>query len=101
MTQQYIIGQFSALLGDLQPPPGECLGETVNDLRREVESCPFARLPKLAREAMWLTDVICWTALERGDSTGFCRYARVAVALSEFTDCAGLVRTSTPDHRNN
>jgi hypothetical protein len=52
MTQQYIIGQFSALLGDLQPPPGECLEETVHDLRREVESCPLARLPKLAHEAI-------------------------------------------------
>ncbi len=94
MTQQYLIGQFSALLGDLQPPPGECLAETVHDLRREVESCPLAMLPKLAREAMTLTDVICWAALERGDSSGFCRYAKVAVALGEFTDSAGLVGES-------
>lgn len=91
MTQQYLIGQFSALLGDLQPPPGECLAETVHDLRREVESSPFAMLPVLAREAMSLTDVICWAALERGDSSGFCRYAKVAVTLGEFTDSAGLV----------
>ena len=49
MTQQYIIGQFSALLGDLQPGVGECLAAAVHDLRREVESCPLAMLPKLAR----------------------------------------------------
>jgi len=91
VTQQYLIGQFSALLGDLQRPPGECLAETVHDLRREVESSPFAMLPVLAREAMSLTDMICWVALERGDSSGFCRYAKVAVALGEFTDSAGLV----------
>ena len=100
MTQQYIIGQLSALLGDLQPGVGQCLAAAVHDLRREVESCPLAMLPKLAREAMTLTDVICWTALERGDSSGFCRYAKVAVALGEFTDSAGLLRESTPWLRN-
>jgi len=96
MTQQYIIGQFSVLLEDLQPPPGECLAVTVHDLRQEVESCPLARLPKLAREAMYVTDVIRWAALERGDSSGFGRYAKVAVALGDFTDSAGLLRESTP-----
>jgi len=100
MTQQYVIGQFSALLGDLQPPLGECLAVTVHDLRREVESCPLAGLSKLAREAMCLTDVICWSALERGDSSGFCRYAQAARALWEFADSAGLLRESTPRPRD-
>jgi hypothetical protein len=99
MTQQYIIGQFSALLGDLQPPPGECLAESVHDLRREVESCPLALLPALAREALCLSDVICWAALERGDASGFGRYAKVAVALGEFTDSAGLLRELPPGRR--
>jgi hypothetical protein len=47
-------------------------------------------LPELASEAMVLSDVICWGALERGDAIGFCRYAKAAVALGEFTDAAGL-----------
>jgi hypothetical protein len=91
VTQQYLIGQFSVLLEDLQPPPGERLAAAVYDLRREVESSPPAMLGSLAREAMSLTDAICWAALERGDSRGFCRYAVRAFALGEFTDAAGLL----------
>jgi len=91
VTQQYLIGQFSVLLEDLQPPPGERLAAAVHDLRRAVESSPPAMLPCLAREAMSLTDVICWAALERGDSQGFRRYAAGACALAEFTDAAGLL----------
>jgi hypothetical protein len=49
-------------------------------------------LPRLAREAMDLTDVICWAALERGDIGGFRDCARTAVALGEFTDSARLSR---------
>jgi hypothetical protein len=88
MTQQYMIGQFSVLLEELQPPPGECLAAAVHDLRRDVEGAPLPMLPKLARDAMNLTDMICWAALERGDPNGFCRYANAAVALGEFTDNA-------------
>jgi hypothetical protein len=91
VTQQYLIGQFSVLLEDLQPPPGECLAAAVRDLRRDVESSPVAVLPNLAREAVSLTDRICWAALERGDSQAFCRYAAGAFALAEFTDAAGLL----------
>ena len=91
MTQQYLIGQFSALLEDLQPSAGDCLAAAVHDLRREVECSPLQALPRLASEAMGLTDVICWAALERGDTTGFCRSAKAAIALGEFTDAAGLL----------
>jgi hypothetical protein len=89
MTQQYLIGQFSSLLGDLQPAPAEWLA-AVHHLRREVESSPLPMLPQLAHEAMDLTDMICWAALEQGDVGGFCRYAETAVALREFTGNAGL-----------
>ena len=34
MTQQYIIGQFSVLLEELQPPAGDRLATAVRDLRR-------------------------------------------------------------------
>ncbi|HEY3073000.1 MAG TPA: hypothetical protein VGJ46_09285 [Candidatus Limnocylindrales bacterium] len=90
MTQQYIIGQFSSLLGDLQPAPAGWLA-AVDDLRREVESSPLPMLPRLAHEAMDLTDMICWAAVEQGDVGGFCRYAETAVALREFTANAGLL----------
>ena len=91
MTQQYLIGQFSLLLADMAPPPGDRCEAAVHDLREEVERSPVQMLPKLAREAMVLSDVMCWGALERGDAIGFCRYAKAAVALGEFTDAAGLL----------
>jgi hypothetical protein len=91
MTQQYLIGQFSLLLEDMQPSPGDRFVRAVDDLRGEVERSPVQMLPKLAREAMVLSDMMCWGALERGDAIGFCRYAKAAVALGEFTDAAGLL----------
>lgn len=93
VTQQYLIGEFSALLEELQPSSGDCLAGAVHDLRREVECSSLQMLPQLAREAMGLSDVICWTALERGDAAGFCRYAKAAVALGDFTDAAGLLQS--------
>jgi hypothetical protein len=90
VTQQYLVGQFSVLLEDLQPPPSEWLA-AVRKLRREVESCPLSMLPQLAQEAVTLTDMICWGALEQGDVSGFCRYARSAAALGEFIDNARLL----------
>ena len=91
MTQQYIVGEFSALLAGLQPVTGELLGEAVGDLRHEVEFGPLPMLPRLAREAMTLTDMICSVALEQGDLSGFSRYVAAAVALREFTVSANLL----------
>jgi hypothetical protein len=91
MTQQYIVGEFSSLLAGLQPAPSELLGNTLGNLRREVEFSPLPMLPRLAQEAMNLTDVICWVALEQGDVSSFCRYVDTAVALREFTVSANLL----------
>ncbi len=90
MTQQYLVGEFSSLLAELQPAPGEWPA-AVDELRREVERSALSGLPRLACEAMDLTDMICWAALERGDVSGFCRCAATAVALRDFTANAGLL----------
>jgi hypothetical protein len=84
VTQQYLIGQLSVLLEELQPPPGGQLAESVRHLRHEVESSAIGMLPKLAHEAIDLTDVICWSAIERGDANGFSRSATIAAELSEL-----------------
>jgi hypothetical protein len=91
LTQQYIVGEFSSLLETLQPVPSARLGNALNDLRRDVELGSLPTLPRLAQEAMTLTDAICWVALEQGDLTGFSRYASTAVALREFTVSANLL----------
>ncbi|HET6865531.1 MAG TPA: hypothetical protein VFH80_06395 [Solirubrobacteraceae bacterium] len=91
VTQQYLIGQFSVLLEDLHLSPGDCLAAAVHKLRREVEHSAVQMLPELACEAIGLTDLICWAALERGDASDFCRYAEAAAALGEFAEAAGLL----------
>jgi hypothetical protein len=75
VTQQYIAGELSALLAELQIAPDEWSSRVVGNLRREVETSPPTMLPELAREAANLTDVLCWDALEQGDMSGFRRYA--------------------------
>jgi hypothetical protein len=94
MTQQYLIGQFSVLLEDLQPSSGDCLAAAVHDLREEVEHSSVPMLSTLACQAIALSDRICWGALERGDPIGFSRYVGAAIALGEFIDAAGLVFSS-------
>ena len=91
MTQQYIAGEFSLLLADLQQAPEQCAG-AIDALRREVESCPLSRLPRLACEAARLSDLVCWATLDRGDAAAFSRSAKSAVALREFAANAGLLR---------
>jgi hypothetical protein len=91
MTQQYILGEFSSLLAELQPAPTDLLGDALHDLRRGVEVSPLQMLPGLAQEAMTLTDMICWTALDQGNVSGFCRYASTAVALRDYTVSASLL----------
>ncbi len=90
MTQQYIAGEFSSLLAELRPAPSEPLATALDDLRQAVEAGPLGCLPRLAREAITLTDVICWAALEAGDPGSFHRYADGAAMLQEFTSSANL-----------
>jgi hypothetical protein len=91
VTQQYILGELSAVLAGLQATPDDWLSRVVGNLRREVEISPPAVLPQLAREAINLTEMLCWVALERGDVDDFCRYTETAGELREFTISAGLL----------
>jgi hypothetical protein len=91
MTQQYLVGQFSALLGDLEGTAADWR-RAVHRLRRDVErSHPRALVP-LADEVLMLSDTICWGRLEHGDVEGFRRCAEAAAALAEFIEAAGLSR---------
>jgi hypothetical protein len=95
MTQQYIIGEFSALLGDLLVPHA-VLDSALRDLRLQVEVSHLSGLHVLARRAINLTDAICWVTLEQGDLRIFCRDVEAAVALREFVICANLLPESVP-----
>ncbi len=90
MTQQYVLGQFSVLLADLEPTAAEWQS-ALRRLRVHVELSPVAQLPALATEVLTLTDSICWTALQRGEMARFSRCARSASELNDFFACAGLL----------
>lgn len=90
MTQQYLIGQLSVLLGQLEARCGD--RTAVHDLRRRVEQAPLQQAPELTHVAIELADASCWAALERGDVAEFVAAAKAAAALGEFADCAW------PDH---
>jgi hypothetical protein len=91
MTQQYLVGELSSLLGGLQPTPATMLDDAVGNLRYEVEFSPVRMLPRLAQDAVDLTDLVCREALEQGDADCFCRCVGIAIALREFTVGAGLL----------
>jgi hypothetical protein len=90
VTEQYIVGEFSQLLGDLETV-ARPLPSAVHELRRRVETSPVWRLGPLAQEAMELSDLVCWTALEKGDRGGFRACAKPAGTLREFAENAELL----------
>jgi hypothetical protein len=91
VTQQYIVGELSSLLAVLESATEEFLGAAVASLRYEVEFSPLGMFPRLAQKALDLTDLICWSALEQGDTDAFRRSAQAADALREFAVAAGLL----------
>jgi hypothetical protein len=91
MTQQYLVGQLSALLGELERTAAEWEA-LVHDLRRVVECSQPPTLPALVGDVLELSDSVCWTALDQGDVGRFCSCARAAAELGEFIESAGLRR---------
>lgn len=91
LTQQYIVGELSSLLAALEPAQEEYLRNALGSLRYQVECSPFFMLPKLAHDALDLTDLMCRSALEYGDAEGFRRSVAAAAALRDFAVAAGLL----------
>ena len=92
MTQHYLLGELSIVLGELQTSAtNEAAVRDAARLRREVETLPVTAFALLAARALELTDDCCWNSLTRGEAAAFDRQAAIFVELSEFAVCAGLV----------
>jgi hypothetical protein len=92
MTQQYLLGELSLILGELQTvATNEAAVLKVASLRREAETRPLPALASVAARALELTDDWCWDSLVHGDAAAFDRQAAIFTELWEFTICAGLV----------
>lgn len=92
MTQEYLVGELSARLGQLQAAaqlPAAC--EDVARLRRRVENGPVTWLPGELTQALALAEQMCWDSLSRGDAWAFDRQAALCADLRLFGACAGLI----------
>lgn len=93
MTQQYLAGELSVLLGHLQAAATtEASRRDAWLLRRAAETQPVTVLGSVTAAALALTESLCWDSLTRGDMAAFNRQAAVCAELHDFGVCAGLVR---------
>ncbi len=92
VTQQYLAGELSMILGEVQvTATTEACARQAWDLRLEVESAPVTALPSAAARALALINSLCWESLARGDTAAFARQAAVCAELHEFGVCAHLL----------
>jgi hypothetical protein len=92
MTQQYLAGQLSLLLADLQAVTAtEAARHHASFLRHAAETEPIPALGSVILRALGLADNLCWDSLDRGDTMAFTRQAAVCDELQEFGVCSGLL----------
>lgn len=91
MTQQYLGGELSVLLGQLQlAMTNDAWTVEVARLRHLAETRPCWQLAVVAVHALEAADDMCWDSLTHGDAAAFTRQAAVDADLWEFSLCAGL-----------
>ena len=91
MTQQYLIGELSVRLGQLQAASAHDAAQDVARLRHQVEMGPLIGLGPAALRALALADGLCWESLSRGDMAAFARQAEISADLRQFGACARLL----------
>lgn len=91
MTQQYLSGELSLLLAELQAASPDQTASTVAHLRRRAESEGPRGLASVVDEACELADRLCWESLQAGAADAFISRLRVCAAIYEFGSCAGLL----------
>jgi hypothetical protein len=93
LTQQYLAGELSALLGRVQAvSTTEAACQDAWSLRQAAETVPVQGLGWVTVRALALTERLCWDSLNRGDTAAFTRQAAAGAALREFGVCAGLLK---------
>lgn len=91
MTGQYLIGELSVRLEQLQAAAADGPARDVARLRHEVENGPASALAPAAGRAVALADVLCWQSLGRGDVAAFALQASISADLRLFGVCARLL----------
>ncbi len=92
MTQQYLVGELSQILGELQAvATSEADVRDIVRLRHEAETTPPAALAPVVERAVELTNRVCWDTLDRGDAATFVREVTICLELRELGVSAGLL----------
>lgn len=92
MTQQYIAGELSLLMAQLQAvATSQGSAGAAEHLRERAETLPVPALSHVVVRALGLTDAMCWESLTRGDNAAFERQAAVSAEIFTFAVCGGLI----------
>ena len=84
MTQQYLAGELSMLMAQLQGvATDDASARDIAALRHEAETRPLMTLPLVAVQALEMADRVCWDSLTRGDIAAFVHQAAVCADLLE------------------
>ena len=93
MTQQYLAGELSLRLAQLQElAADDAARSSASLLRHQAETAALPELASIARRAIELVDALCWKSVTHGDVTAFSKQSATAAELYEFSVCAGLLR---------
>jgi len=92
MTQEYLAGELSVRLEQLQAATSAKSGSPLAHLRHQIESSPPTSLAAAVRRALALAEDMCWDSLAQGDALSFARQAAVSADLRQFGICARLRR---------
>jgi hypothetical protein len=92
MTRQYLIGELSLLLAELQAAStDQASSGDAALLRRQAETLPPSALASVVVPAIRLAERLCWDSVTRGDAAAFNRQATASAKLYEFAVCADLL----------
>jgi hypothetical protein len=91
MTQDYLVGELSVYLQQLEATAAHEAVVDVTRLRELVEVSSPSGLAAAATRALAVADGICWDSLARGDTAAFARQSRASAELRLFSICARLI----------
>jgi hypothetical protein len=91
MTQDYLVGELSVRLEQLQGVAADDAAQEVARLRHDIEAGAAALLGQAVANALAVADALCWESLASGDGATFCRQSEIAADLHLFAVCACLL----------
>lgn len=92
MTQEYLAGELSILLGELRAAAmSYSRRREIDRLRHEAEEFPTTVLGGVTSCALDVAKALCWDSITRGDIMAFQRQAAISAQLYEFGICSRLL----------